>query len=329
MKAIRDHSAPITHYAVVTTLLLLLSGCGDQPEPLLGTIEWDRVAILAEASEPVIELAVREGQAVTAGQRLLRLDPTRVQARLDAARADLAGQQARLAELESGPRQETIDANRAELAQARSEHALARQDLRRTQTLFERGSVARADLDDARTRVSSLGAQVDARQARLDELLAGTRPEQLDQARAALLAAQAAVAELQRQRQRLDAVAPTTGRVDALPHRLGDQPAQGAVLVSLLGGDAPYARVYIPEPRRAAIRPGDRFRVAVDGIDTPFDAEVRGIRQDPAFTPYYALSGDDAARLSYMAELTLLGDAARELPAGVPCQVWPEQDDEH
>ncbi|MCU5783914.1 secretion protein HlyD family protein [Alcanivorax balearicus MACL04] len=314
---------------VISPLLLLLFGCNDQPEPLLGTIEWDRVAVLAEASEPVIELSVREGEAVTSGQPLLRLDPTRIQARLEAAQADLAGQRARLAELERGPRRETIDAARAELAQARSERTLARQDLRRTQTLFERGSVARANLDDARARVNSLGAQVDARQARLDELLAGTRPEQLDQARATLQAAQASVAELRRQRQRLDVVAPIAGRVDALPHRLGDQPAQGAVLVSLLGGDTPYARVYIPEPRRAAIRPGDRFRVAVDGIDKPFDAEVRSIRQDPAFTPYYALSGDDAARLSYMAELTLLGEAARELPAGVPCQVWPEQDDEH
>ncbi len=314
---------------VIAPLLFLLFSCSDQPQPLLGTIEWDRVAVLAEASEPVIELSVREGETVTPGQPLLRLDPTRIQARLEAAQADLAGQRARLAELQRGPRRETIDAARAGLAQARSEQTLARQDLRRTQTLFERGSVARADLDDARARVNSLGAQVDARQAQLDELLAGTRPEQLDQARAALQAARASVAELRRQRQRLDVVAPTAGRVDALPHRLGDQPAQGAVLVSLLGGEAPYARVYIPEPRRAAIQPGDRFRVAVDGIDTPFDAEVRSIRQDPAFTPYYALSGDDAARLSYMAELTLHGDAARDLPAGIPCQVWPEQDDEH
>jgi HlyD family secretion protein len=38
------------------------------------------------------------------------------------------------------------------------------------------------------------------------------------------------------------------------------------------------------------------------------------------FTPYYALIGDDAARLSYLAEVSLGKDAA-SLPAGLPLRV--------
>ncbi|MFC6330028.1 HlyD family efflux transporter periplasmic adaptor subunit, partial [Alloalcanivorax gelatiniphagus] len=113
------------------------------------------------------------------------------------------------------------------------------------------------------------------------------------------------------------------GRVDALPHRLGDQPAAGTPLVTLLAGDAPYARVFIPEPRRTSVNPGDHYRVQVDGIDEPFQAVVRSVRSEPAFTPYYALTGDDANRLSYQAELVLQGEAAQQLPAGLPCQAWP------
>ncbi len=41
------------------------------------------------------------------------------------------------------------------------------------------------------------------------------------------------------------------------------------------------------------------------------------IRNEPVFTPYYALIGDDAARLSFIAEVSL-GGAAAELPAGLP-----------
>ena len=44
------------------------------------------------------------------------------------------------------------------------------------------------------------------------------------------------------------------------------------------------------------------------------------IRSEPAFTPYYALTGKDAARLSYLAEVSLDRDAA-DLPAGVPVRV--------
>jgi HlyD family secretion protein len=44
------------------------------------------------------------------------------------------------------------------------------------------------------------------------------------------------------------------------------------------------------------------------------------IRSEPSFTPYYALTGEDAARLSYLAEVSLGSDAA-ELPAGLPVRV--------
>jgi HlyD family secretion protein len=44
------------------------------------------------------------------------------------------------------------------------------------------------------------------------------------------------------------------------------------------------------------------------------------IRSEPSFTPYYALAGADAARLSYLAEIQLDRQAAA-LPAGVPVRV--------
>jgi HlyD family secretion protein len=45
---------------------------------------------------------------------------------------------------------------------------------------------------------------------------------------------------------------------------------------------------------------------------------VRSVRSEASFTPYYALSGDDATRLVYRAELVLEGAGAADLPAGLP-----------
>ena len=61
-------------------------------------------------------------------------------------------------------------------------------------------------------------------------------------------------------------------------------------------------------------------RVRVQGVASAFEATLRSLRSDPAFTPYYALSGADASRLAYRAELVLSGDAAAKLPAGLPAQ---------
>lgn len=299
---------------------LLLSACQRTPDTTLpGTLEWDRIDVLAEASEPVIALDVTEGERVHAGQILLRLDPRRTDARLAAARADAQRLAAQLDELRHGARSEDIDAARAQLARAESDAGNARRAYERAHELRRRGAIAQARLDDATNALHMAQAGARAARAQLTELLHGTRPEQLAQAKSALAAAQAQVRQLAVTRARLDVRAPRDGRVDALPFRLGDQPPAGAALVSLLSGPAPYARVYVPERLRASVHPGQHFRVHVDGIDKAFDAVLRSVRSEPAFTPYYALSGDDATRLSYRAELVLQGSAAQALPAGLPC----------
>jgi len=67
-----------------------LAGCSrsSAPPPLLGTLEWDRIAVPAEVSEPITQILVKEGDHVDADQLLMTLDPRRTQAQLDAARAD-------------------------------------------------------------------------------------------------------------------------------------------------------------------------------------------------------------------------------------------------
>ncbi|MCY1447767.1 hypothetical protein D9M71_644010 [compost metagenome] len=112
--------------------------------------------------------------------------------------------------------------------------------------------------------------------------------------------------------------APRDGRVDALPFRPGDQPPEGAEVVSLLVGDEPYARLFIPASIRARVDVGTRLRIHVEGVEQPFEARLRNIRSESSFTPYFALTGDDASRLVYRAEAVLQGDAARRLPAGLP-----------
>lgn len=300
-------------------VLVLLACHRGKPEVLPGTLEWDRVRVLAEVSEPVVAQEVGEGAEVESGQVLLRLDARRTDAELAEAGAEVRRAQAQLTELQNGARPETVAAQRAQLSRSGSDLANARSVHARNVQLFRSGGIAKAQMDEADHLLQSAQAAYASAQAQLSELVRGTRPEQLDQADALLAAARARLRRLELTRERLDVRAPRDGRVDAIPFRLGDQPTPGAPLVTLLSGGAPYARVWVPERLRAAVRPGQRLRVQVDGVAQSFDAVVRSVRSEPAFTPYYALSGDDAARLSYQAELVLEGDAARELPAGLPC----------
>ena len=160
-----------------------------------------------------------------------------------------------------------------------------------------------------------------AAQQALLELEHGTRREQIAQGQSAVAAAQAQATVQAETLRKLDLTAPRAGVVDSLPYRLGDQAPLGAPLAVMLVGDAPYARVYVPEPIRANVRVGQKVRVHVDGRDAALDGTVRMVRNEPSFTPYYALIGKDAARLVYLAEVTLSGADAATLPAGLPVRV--------
>lgn len=298
----------------------VLAGCADDDAStsLLGTLEWDRVAVPAEASEPVLSWVVAEGDQVEAGDLLLELDPHRLQARLAAAEAEATRAEAVLTEARNGARSETLERASASLARAQATAVQSRREDRRQDQLLRRGLTSVAARDTAQTELRQAEAAAREADAQLRELRAGTRIEQVRQAEATLATARAARDRARLDLQRLHVVAPRAGTVDALPFKPGDQPPVGSAVASLLVGDAPYARVFVPAPRRAALNAGDRFDVRVEGVDEPFSARLRSIRSEPSFTPYYALSGDDATRLVYRAELVLEGEAARHLPAGLP-----------
>lgn len=311
---------PLHRACLVALALVALSACTRDPPQALGTLEFDRITLPAPAAERIVELGVHEGEQVAAGQPLLKLEATRTQAELAALEAQAQRARDVLAELRAGPRSEDIAQARAALAASEAEASEARAYYQRLLPLKGKNYVAAADLDRARAATGNASARVRVARAALDEQLHGTRAEQLDQAEAAL-----AMAEAQADAQRvlldkLALVAPRSARVDSLPYRLGDQAPVGAPLAVLLAGDAPYARIYVPEPLRAGLQVGDTLKVFVGSPGEAHEGRLRMIRSEPVFTPYYALIGEDVARLSYLAEVSLGADAAR-LPAGLPVRV--------
>ena len=306
--------APIV--AIASTCAL--GGCRDGAAQALGTLEYDRVTVPAPAAERIATMAVREGDRVPSGALLMTLDDARIGAQTAAVQAQAEQQRQALAELQAGTRSEQLAQARAQLAGAQSQARDAQAFLARLEPLGRRRLVAQVDVDRARAAAQSADAQVRAAQALLDELAHGARRERIAQAQAAVQGADAQASAQRVSLDKLRVIAPRAGRIDSLPYKLGDQAPVGAPLAVLLVGDAPYARVYVPEPLRAQVRVGDAATVHVDGVAQPLRGRVRAIRSDPAFTPYYALTGKDAARLSYLAEIALEG--GDELPAGLPVQ---------
>ncbi len=284
-----------------------------------GQLESDRVEVVAESNESIVEIASLEGDVLAAGALILRQDTARLDIRLREGEANIVRIEALLEEQINGPRIETIEATRASLLEAEIERDFRERELNRLTGLRERNLTSEESVDQARNLLESASARIEIVSARLAELEAGTRPEQIEQTRGLLSQAMAQLDALKLDRERLHVAAPVDGLVDNLPFEVGERPQPGDVVAILLTGEQPYARVYIPEPLRAGLRVGSPIRIAVDGIEQPLNGTIRRIAAEANFTPYFALTERDRGRLSFLAEVRM-PDLPERLPEGLPVQ---------
>jgi HlyD family secretion protein len=315
-------SRKITGLALITSFVLLTTACDNSGQfEVSGLLEWDRIELIAEANEPIIEILAYEGERLQDGQAILQLDPARTQAQRDEAEAARVQAAARLAELKRGPRAELIDEAQARLRGAKSTLTTRQTEFKRMQALIERKLASNEALDLARSARDAAKAERDAAQANLAALLTGTTVEELQQAQAGLDQAEARVRVLNITLERMTVKAPQAGLLDTLPYELGERPRAGDVVAVMLTGQKPYARVYVPEPHRAMINHQTKTIVMVDGIEEPFAGKIRLISRDAAFTPFYSLTERDRSRLSYVTEVELLDTRAEALTSGIPLRV--------
>jgi len=307
---------------ILIFLPLLLTACMQAEETeLAGTLERDRIELKVESNEPVIARHVLDGEKVTAGDLVLEQDPSRAKARYEQQAALRDQSAARLAELERGPRQEAIRESRAQLESLQALTVNAKAELERAREVFDKGLSSKAALDNAEAAWKSASAQETAAREALAALLNGTTPEELQQAAAALAAADAAVEQAALDVERTRIRAPVGGTVDKILYQLGERPAAGTTVAVLLDSARTFARVYVPEFLKARVRPGMRMQVRIDGLENELEGRVRWVSSDASFTPYFALTEHDRSRLSYLAEIDI--EDAAELPVGVPLVALP------
>lgn len=209
-----------------------------QAAPLVRTVQVSarvealtRVDVGATITGRVAEVLVREGDAVRAGQPLLRLETDELRATLAQARASEQQAQARLSGLRTTGRAQAQSA----LAQADAGVVAARAEMERAQALVAQGFVSGSRLDEARRALQVAEAQ----QANARAQVAANRDGGTDevQAQAQWQAAKAATEAAQARLAQAELRAPTDGRVltrDVEPGQIV-QPGKALLALALAG----------------------------------------------------------------------------------------------
>ena len=208
------------------------------PQRYTATVVARRTSQLAfQATERVNEILCDEGDYVTKGQLLARQDKAAILAQYNAAVARSKQTAAVLAELEKGPRLETIEAARADLMRLKAESQLATSNLQRQQSLRKSRASSAQEFDTARFDSAATKASVAAAQQKLNELEAGTRKEQIDAQQGALGVINATIEQAKTRLDQTELFAPFSGRISKRLVDEGSLPQLGSPVLEIMETD--------------------------------------------------------------------------------------------
>jgi multidrug efflux system membrane fusion protein len=226
-------------------------------------LQADLVHLAPDVSGRIVELDVRDNQAVHKGDVLLRIDPDPYRMRADQARAAVQGLEAKLALTADQVASQTSKADAAArgIGSAEAQRSLASSTLGRMEPLLGHGFVTAQQVDQARTAQRT--AQIALQQARLQadearQAIVNTKPTEAE-----LEGARATLALAERDLNKTVVRAPCDGRITALDIAAGEFAATGHPLFTIIDTEHWYAIGNFRETDLAGMKPGQRATVYV------------------------------------------------------------------
>ena len=216
-----------------------------------------------ERAGKVSQISVNEGDTIEAGRAIAALDTEILAAQkrqLLAKRTQLVAQ---LDEMQAGSRPETIASAQATVRAMNEQLELASQKRDRREMLYAEGAISREQLDEIFFEASTRQARLDEARSQLDELLAGTRSQQIEVQTALIKQLDAEIGALDIEEQQSVLKAPFAGTVS---NRLVDEgtiASAGQPIVQLVEAGATEARVGVPVTAADQIAIGSTQRVQI------------------------------------------------------------------
>jgi HlyD family secretion protein len=320
---------------LVLAVPALLASCTSAPPDdqlrVSGNVEATEVHTAAEVAGRIVELRVDEGDRIEAGEVIARLDTEDTRLQIARTRADRATAVAQLRLLEAGSRAEDIAQARAQVDAARSDAAAieaevkaAQLDLDRYQALLTANAGSVKQRDDAQARVDTAKARQRAAQDRvrsareaLARLEAGTRPEEIQTARARVAAADAQIAVLEKSLRDAEVTAPISGIVTQKLVDAGEIVARGTPLVVITDLDHAWANLFVPEPMVPRVAIGQAATVFTDAGGEGLPGKVTYVSPRAEFTPRNVQTAEERSKLVYKIKVTV-DNSAGILKLGMP-----------
>jgi membrane fusion protein, multidrug efflux system len=249
--------------AVIAAIILIASRLNLRPRTDDAYLQADVVHMAPDVSGRIVELDVRDNQAVRRGQVLFRIDPVPYRLRVAQAQATVDSLEAKLAVTADQVASQTSTAATAKsgIASAEAQLTLASSTLARMEPLLPRGYVTAEQVDQARTARRT--AEIALQQARSQAQSARQAISSIKPVAGELEAARASLAMAERDLRLTEVLAPCDGRITALDIAEGEFAVTGKPLFTIIDTEHWYAVGNFRETDLSGIDPGQRALVYV------------------------------------------------------------------
>ena len=241
------------------------------PEIIQGQVEVSEYRVSSKVPGRILEIRVKEGDYVHAGDTLAILDAPEVRAKMHQAQGAEQGASALDQMARNGARKEQVQGAYQLLQQAKAGLEIAEKSYNRVQRLFDEGVLSAQKRDEALALYKSSQAQVKAAQSQYDMAVNGARREEKLAAQAQVQRARGAVEEVNAYIGETVQTAQMDGEVSSIYPKVGELVGTGSPIMTISMMDDLWGTFNVREDQLKNLQTGQEFTAYVPA----FDKEVR------------------------------------------------------
>ena len=304
----------------------LSKGSATNALKLSGNIEAHESLVSFKVSGRVVELPIDEGQTLRAGAFIARLDSDDYRQQVAVDQANTRVRQSQLTLGLAGSRTQEIEASRQSVLDAQADLEQKEKDFARYDALYKKGEIAAQIRDQAATSVARAQATLDREQQVYNELVEGTRKEELAVERANVDQAAENLAMSDIRLGYTVLRAPFDGVILVRQAELGEVVTAGTPIITLADLDHLWVRVYVPETDLGKVHWGEEVEVRTDTYPgKSYRGHISFISSEAEFTPKSVQTEKERVTLVYRVKVDV-ENPNYELKPGMPADVYIKGD---
>jgi HlyD family secretion protein len=246
-----------------------------------GRLDTDIIRLSAQTAGNIDSLKIEEGDPVSKGQLLVKINT-------DKAEAQMRRQNAQLDELNVN----LLTLN-AQIKQVKTQLNFAVETLKKTEKMLIEGAATEQRRDELATQVSVYQAQLEALKSNY----------QIIASKKAQLAATMELTEISINDAQIKS--PINGIVINKFHYENELVSPGRVVLEVADLSSMEATIYAPLADLSKIKIGQPVQILADGAEQPFEGKVKWIASESEFTPKTILTKETRTTLVYAVKIAV------------------------